>query len=263
MMRRVLDNLAGVVLAAGEGKRLRPLTSYLPKPLCPVAGDPLVDYALARVGALTSAIAVNVHHGADALTAHLAGRDVHIAREPGSEALGTAGALGNLRSWIDGRDVLVTNGDTWLERGLAPFAAGWDRERVRLLVVPEVVAPDFGGQWRYVGAALIPWAHVRDLQPVPSGLYEVSWRALEEQGRLDYVRTEGLCVPCDTPADYLVANLLANGGESSVGEGAVVEGIVERSVVWAGARVRAGEHLVEAIRLPDGLTLHPFRDAAR
>jgi MurNAc alpha-1-phosphate uridylyltransferase len=84
------------------------------------------------------------------------------------------------------------------------------------------------------------------------------WRDLEVSGQLEFVRAEGLCVPCDTPMDYLCANLLANGGESSIGEGARVDGKVERSVVWPGSVVRAGEHLVEAIRIGTDVTIRPF-----
>ena len=66
--------LAGVVLAAGEGRRLAPLTWLRPKALCPVNGVPLVDHALARVaasGLLPASTAVNLHHGVAQLDAHL------------------------------------------------------------------------------------------------------------------------------------------------------------------------------------------------
>ena len=62
-------------------------------------------------------------------------------------------------------------------------------------------------------------------------------------------------VDCGTPADYLRANLAANGGQSVVGPGAVVDGELVRSVVWAGAHVRAGERLVDAIRATDEVTV--------
>jgi ADP-glucose pyrophosphorylase len=69
------------------------------------------------------------------------------------------------------------------------------------------------------------------------------------------VRWDGPCVDCGTPARYLAANLAASGGEPVVGEGAVVEGTVERTVVWPGARVAAGEVLVDAVRTDTGLTV--------
>ena len=88
------------MLGAGAGTRLRPLTNLRPKVLCPVGGVPLIDGVIARVAAVTPAVAVNVHHGRDQLEAHLDGR-VHLSFED-DEALGTAGAVAHLRSWLDG-----------------------------------------------------------------------------------------------------------------------------------------------------------------
>src|ERR687897_3632822 len=129
---RPSTGVCAVVLAAGEGARLRPLTRVLPKPLCPVDGIPLIDHAIERARSAIRAVAVNVHHGREAVEAHLDGR-VHVSVEE-PEALGTAGALGRLRPWIDGRATLVLNGDTWCPGSLAGFVAGWDETRVRLAV---------------------------------------------------------------------------------------------------------------------------------
>lgn len=247
------DGLAGVVLAAGAGTRLQPLTSLRPKALCPVDNVPLVDLALAKVAAVTGAIAVNVHHGRALLESHLAlvAPDVHQSIEA-EQALGTAGALGHLRDWIAGRDVLVVNADAWHRADLGRFAADWDRERVRLLVVR-----DERGTWGdryYAGAALMPWSEVAALEPVPSGLYEVSWRRLGEAG-LDFWEHDGEYFDCGTPARYLAANLAASGGGSVVGPGAIVEGELDASVVWPGALVRRGERLRRAIRAHESLTV--------
>src|SRR5436305_10689836 len=64
-----------MVLAAGLGTRMRPLTDTLPKPLVPVAGKALVDHVLDRLadGGTTTAV-VNVHHMADAIEQHLKSR---------------------------------------------------------------------------------------------------------------------------------------------------------------------------------------------
>ena len=61
-----------MVLAAGLGTRMRPLTDTIPKPLVPLKGRPLIDHVLDRltVAGVTKAI-INVHHHADALEAHL------------------------------------------------------------------------------------------------------------------------------------------------------------------------------------------------
>ena len=255
--------VAGVVLAAGAGTRLAPLTALRPKALCPIGGVPLLDLALQRVAAECgdgpARLAVNAHHLAPQVVAHVGGRARVSIEEP--QALGTAGALGALRGWLDGRDVLLTNADAYLPGGLAlaggtPFSHGWDGERCRLACVTagpgsglraDFRLPDGRGV-RYVGGALLPWRLVRDLAAAPSGLYEVMWRAEAGRGALDLQVIEGGAVDCGTVADYLVANLHASGGASVVGRGAVVEGRLTRSVVWDGCRVEAGEHLVDVVR---------------
>ena len=235
---------AGVVLAAGLGTRLRPLTDLRPKALCPVDNVPLVDLAIARVRPWVGEMAVNVHAGREQMEAHLAGRDVHLSVE--EELLGTAGALGRLREWIAGRPVLLANADAWHRFDLTDFVEGWDGERPRLLVVRDEAQGDFG-PWRYVGAALLSWSDVASLEPVPSAL---DWKARD----VDLCPVTGEFYDCGTPADYLDANLAASGGRSVVGEGAQVDGDVVRSVVWPGAVVAAGERLVDAIRA-DGVTV--------
>jgi MurNAc alpha-1-phosphate uridylyltransferase len=243
-------DLCAVVLAAGEGARLRPLTRVLPKPLCPVDGVPLVDHALERARSATTAIAVNVHHAREAIESHLDGR-VHVSVEE-PQALGTAGALARLRPWIDGRPTLVINGDTWCPGSLAAFVADADRTRVRL-----ALAGSDGrlGPTSRIAAALMPWPEVARLAPVPSGLYEASWRALADSGEIDIVRWDGPCLDCGTPARYLAANLAASGGTPVIGAGAQVGGEAVRSVVWSGARVRRGERLVDAVRASDDVTV--------
>ena len=252
--------LVAVVLAAGEGRRLRPLTTLRPKALCPVANVPLVDRAIAAVSPYVDAVAVNAHHLRDQLERYLAGR-VHIGVEE-PIALGTAGALGALRDWIAGRDVLIHNADAYLTGSLHVLVSGWDGERCRLLVRRDPCAPDFGDR-RYVGAALLPWRVIAGLPAAPAGLYELVWRAADAAGRLDLVETDGVAIDCGTPHDYLAANLHASGGISVIGPGAVVEGRLIRSVVWPGAVVRRGERLVESIRADRDVTVATGLSARR
>jgi MurNAc alpha-1-phosphate uridylyltransferase len=224
-----------------------------PKVLCPVGDTTLVDHNLARVasvvGAGPSHLAVNAHHGAGQLVAHLEGRAQVSVEEP--VALGTAGGVANLAPWLDGRAALVVNGDTWSTIELAPLVAGWDGRTTRVLVVggPELV-PGVG-----ILGSLLPAEVIAALPSRPAGLYEACWLPLLEEGRLEVVEASGPFVPCDRPRDYLAANLLASGGESVIGPGAVVEGTLIRSVVWPGAVVERGERLVDAIRLDDGSTV--------
>jgi CTP:molybdopterin cytidylyltransferase MocA len=240
--------VAALVLAAGRGTRLRPLTDLLPKPLCPVADVPLLDRNLAAAAEVTPDLAVNARYLGDAIEAHLAGRGVHVSREPSD--LGTGGALGYLRPWLDGRDVLVLNGDAYRPGSLRPFVEGWDGERVRLLVVRDEARGDFG-PWRFAGASLHPWSVVRDVPAERNGLYELVWSRVEPE----LVAWDGTFVDCGTVRDYLAANLHASGGASVAGEGAAVEGELVRSVVWPGGAVRRGERLVDAVRVGDALTV--------
>ena len=241
--------LSAVVLAAGRGKRLRPLTDLRPKPLCPVGNVALLDRNLAQALAVTPHVAVNACYLAEQVVAHV-GERAYVSVEPGPEGFGTAGALGYLRDWLAGRPVLVLNGDSYRPGGLGALLDGWDGERVRLLVVRDPEHGDFG-EWRFAGASLHPWAAVRDLPAEPAGLYEAVWRHVDPE----LVPYDGVFVDCGTVPDYLRANLHSSGGRSVVGEGAVVEGELVRSVVWPGGVVRAGERLVDAVRVGAQLTV--------
>jgi MurNAc alpha-1-phosphate uridylyltransferase len=250
--------LAAVVLAAGAGTRLAPLTDELPKALCPVNNVALLDIALHRVGDALGAVnaatvAVNAHRFADQIAEHVGDRAyMSIERE---QALGTAGAIANLRDWLDGRDVLITNADAWGPTSLHTMTQGWDADQPRVLVIPDRGRADFERRWRFAGTSLLPWRLVKDLPHKPSGLYEYVWRSAAKAGLLSFVETPEVFVDCGTPTDYLRANLLASGGASVIGAGAVVSGTVDRCVLWPGAVVDAGEHLVECIRTSSGLTV--------
>jgi MurNAc alpha-1-phosphate uridylyltransferase len=267
-------DVAAVVLAAGRGRRLRPLTDVAPKPLCPVANVPLIDLAFDEVVGLlgprsADRFAVNTHHLAEAVVAHV-GDTVHVSREE-PVALGTAGAVGHLGTWLDGRPVLVRNGDVWRSSGVPEdFVTSWDGQRPRLLVTRDPARADFAGGWRFAGLSLIAGAEAARLPAVPAGLYETLWADAERDGRLDLVATDAAFIDCGTPGDYLAANLAAidgvtlvgDGGTvhgrataSVVGAGAVVDGVVESSVVWPSGVVGRAERLSRVIRVGADLTV--------
>lgn len=107
-----------VVLAAGRGSRLAPITDLTPKPLVPVYNVPLLAYALAHlVRAGVARVAVNVHHRADEVATWVAREgarrfpqlELHISHE--AVLLGTGGALARLRSWLAPEPFWVVNSD--------------------------------------------------------------------------------------------------------------------------------------------------------
>ena len=213
-----------------------------------------MSWAIERVSALVEAVAVNARYDVDRLAAHVATHDAHVSDERAyPEELGTGGAVGALRGWLDGRAVLVVNGDTWTDVDLAPLVDGWDGERVRVLVhgPPGTTLDQLPG----VVGSLVPASDAARLPAVPLGLSNGLWAPARAEGRLDVLAGDGTFVSCDRPRDYLAANLAWSGGASVIGAGAVVDGEVVRSVVWPGARVRAGELLVDAIRADAGTTV--------
>ncbi len=267
--------LCAIVLAAGEGRRLRPLTGLRPKALCPVGNVALLDQALSRVAGLGLAgparVAVNACYLAEQVVAHV-GERATVSVEPGSP-LGTSGGVANLRGWIDGRAVLAGNSDAYLAGAeLAPLLAGWDGETVRLLAVraDDPARAEFGKR-RFAGFSLLPWPLVEPLPVKPSELVHTVWRPAEAAGRLEVVEYFGTFFDTGTPPDYLAANLhAADGGNlvapgaevtgrlagAVVGSGAVVAGALTRAVVWPGGYVGPDEHLVDAVRVGQDLTVH-------
>ncbi|GAA2912691.1 hypothetical protein Acy02nite_10920 [Actinoplanes cyaneus] len=271
--------ICGVVLAAGEGRRLRPLTETVPKALCPVGNLPLLDHALRRLAGLgltgPGQVAVNAAYLADQVVAHATGR-AHLSVELDGP-LGTSGGVARLKAWIDGRGVLVGNADAYLTdpfrepgKDIAALLAGWSGDTVRMLTKPcrPGETGGFSGN-RFAGFSLIPWRFVADLDDQNHDLVRTVWRPAEAENALELVGYEGLYLDTGTPALYLEANLHAAGAglidpaaevtgtavESVIGAGARVAGAVTRCVIWPGATVASHETLTDVIRAPGGLTV--------
>ena len=135
-----------MVMAAGLGKRMRPLTATRPKPLVEVAGKPLIDHCLERLQAAgVKKVVVNVHYLPNALEAHLSNRfeDLEILiSDERKQLLETGGGLVKALPLIDADPFLAVNSDNlWVDGpvdSLRLLAASWDDARMDalLLLVP-------------------------------------------------------------------------------------------------------------------------------
>ena len=145
-----------MIMAAGLGKRMRPLTATRPKPLIEVAGQALLDHVLERLGAAgVKRVVVNVHYLADAVEAHLKSRphglEIAISDER-SLLLETGGGLVKAAPLIDSDPFLAINSDNlWIDGPadtLRLLASQWDEARMDalLLLVPLARAENHKGQ---------------------------------------------------------------------------------------------------------------------
>jgi MurNAc alpha-1-phosphate uridylyltransferase len=219
---------SAMVLAAGLGVRMRPLTDTMPKPLVPVAGKPLIDHVLDRLAAVgVEHAVVNVHYLAEQIVAHLARRArprVTISDERGL-LLGTGGGVVKALPELGAAPFFHINSDTiWIE-GVAPnlarLADAFDTARMDalLLLAPTtgsigydgrgdfVMAPNGALQSRgerqiapfvYAGAAILAPGLFKE---APSGEFPLTslFKRAEERGRLHGLRLEGLWMHVGTP----------------------------------------------------------------
>ncbi len=218
-----------MVLAAGLGTRMRPLTENLPKPLVKVAGKALIDHVLDRLAdAGVETAVVNVHHMADQIEAHLKGRarpKIVISDERG-ELLDTGGGVVKAMTLLGDAPFFHMNSDTvWIEGvtpNLARLAAQFDAERMDAVMLLAATASSIGYEGRgdfamtpdgrlrrraerevvpfvYAGAAILAPALFADAPKGKFSLNALFDRAIEA-GRLYGLRLEGTWMHVGTPA---------------------------------------------------------------
>lgn len=216
-----------MVMAAGLGKRMRPLTATQPKPLVRVAGKPLIDHALDRLATEGVAQAVvNVHYLADALVAHLQERTrprVTISDER-EALLETGGGMVKARPLLPDPFFCVNSDNIWLDgptSALRELSHRWDAERMDalLLLVDHARADNFRGPgdflmndegrlsrrqpgrvapFIFTGIQLVSHRLLRD---APPGAFSTNilWDRALEEGRLFGVAFAGLWFEVGTP----------------------------------------------------------------
>jgi N-acetyl-alpha-D-muramate 1-phosphate uridylyltransferase len=157
-LARVTAKMPGtaMIMAAGKGTRMMPLTARKPKPLIEVAGTTLLDHVLDLLrGAGVGRIVVNVHYMADQIEAHLANNAQDFAVTISDERKllrDTGGGLVQALPVIDADPFFCINADNWFadtpEHALVQMAKAWDPARmdVLMLVVPLARAGNTQGQ---------------------------------------------------------------------------------------------------------------------
>jgi len=144
-----------MVLAAGHGKRMRPLTDTTPKPLLPVQGRPMLDHVLDRLEQVgVQQAVVNLHHLREKIEEHLTDRkrpEILFSRE--EELLETGGGVRKALPLLGGEPFFVVNGDIfWLDGqfpALQRLADAWDESRMDALLLLQASI----NAWGYDGKA--------------------------------------------------------------------------------------------------------------
>jgi len=224
-----------MVLAAGYGRRMRPLSSLTPKPLVKVRGQPLIDHCLDGLAAVgVHKAVVNVHYLADAIEAHVVGRAQPkiVISDERDMLLDTGGGVKRALPLLGEEPFLLRNSDSfWLE-GVRPnlgwLANGWDDTRMDalLLLASTVRAIGYSGRgdflldkdgrlsrrperlvapFVYAGAAIL---HPRLFADAPDGAFSLNLlfdRAIEAD-RLFGVQLDGLWINVENPDSVQAAD---------------------------------------------------------
>lgn len=219
-----------MVMAAGLGKRMRPLTASQPKPLVRVAGRALIDHALDRMrDAGIARAVVNVHYLADTLEAHVLARKAPavVISDERDHLLETGGGMVKAQAaGLLPDPFFCVNADSiWLDgprNAFADLSAHWDGGRMDalLLVVPHARARNFGGAgdfymdpagrlrrkqagriapYIYTGIQLVSHRLLRD---APEGAFSTNilWDRAIEEGRLFGTAFTGEWIEVGEPA---------------------------------------------------------------
>jgi N-acetyl-alpha-D-muramate 1-phosphate uridylyltransferase len=226
--RRSAIPRCAMILAAGLGTRMRPLTDTLPKPLVPVGGKPLINHVLDRLAAVgVETAVVNVHHFADQIEQHLKPRRAPkiIISDERDGVLGTGGAVVKALPLLGDAPFFHLNSDTlWID-GVKPnlerLAATFRPDQMDALLLLAATANSVGyagpgdfimapdGKLRrrperevvpfvYAGIAILSPALFKDAPSGAFSLTELFDRAIE-RGRLHGLRLEGVWMHVGTP----------------------------------------------------------------
>lgn len=227
-----------MIMGAGFGTRMRPLTNDRPKPMVEVQGRPMIDHAIAKLkDAGIKKLVVNLHYKGDMLRKHLnktlpKGMEIAFSEEP--EILDTGGGVTKALPLLGDAPFFVVNGDMFWRDGtrstLTELADRWDDQAMDglLLMVPTVNVLGYFGlgdftmtpdgklvrrqetrvaPYLYGGIQLV---HPRLFAKPPKGPFSTNlmWDRALEAARLYGLRHEGEWLHIDTPQSLDLANRL-------------------------------------------------------
>jgi mannose-1-phosphate guanylyltransferase len=274
-------DLTALVLAAGRGERMLPLSRVMPKPALPVVDRPLVAWGLRQASAAGArSITVNTWHRARAMEravaeVELGGIRVDISAE--SELMGTAGglALARDRGLVAGSGpVLVLNGDCLFDLALEPVMERHRRARdlVTLALLPHpdpsrwarihvderglvvrILPPGGPGEGEipllFPGVMMVSREALDRLPPGPGETPDALWRPAREAGRLGAVVVSGRWREVGTPSAYLetVLDLLAGSTRIEAGAEIHPSASISQAVVGRRALVEEGAVVTESV----------------
>ncbi len=262
----------GMLLAAGWGKRMEPLSTVVPKPALEVLGRPLLASAMSHLGNAGCAhIVANIHRYPEQVAAAArAACPTRLSFSWEPELLGSAGGVSAARPALGEGPVLVGNADTWGEVDLQPLLDAGDEGTAVLALIPHpdparwssVVldaggrveaflapgAPHSGERFLFTGFQLLGAKVVASLPPPPARMAAV-WDELRRRGALRSVVVRGSWREAGTPAAYrtLVVDLLDRDGWVHPQAILDPEARLARSAVGAGCRVAAGSVVSECV----------------
>ena len=210
--------MIAMVLAAGRGERLRPLTDSIPKPLVEVAGQTLLGRHLERLaaGGFTRAV-INVSHLAQRIVAHFGdGHDfgMQIAWSHEAAPLETAGGIAQARGLLGSDPFLLVNADIWCDyafSGLRRFDLG--KSLSHLILVPnppkhpagdfslenDIVGNAAAPRYTYAGIAVISPQLVAGVDAGSKAPLAPLWRAAAGRGQVTGELYEGNWSDVGTP----------------------------------------------------------------
>lgn len=281
-----------LVLTAGLGMRLRPLTRDRAKPALPVAGPTLVERivsGLARAG--IHDVLLNLHYQPASITAVLGdgtslGLSVRYSWE--MPLLGSGGGPRRAFSLVGDERLWLVNGDTLTDVDLAAMAADHAQSSalVTMALIPNPAPERYGGvvvsddgdvrafvprgtpgqSWHFVGIQIAEREAFRSLTDgIAADSVGPLYRALiaERPGAVRGFCTNARFLDIGTPRDYLDACLSLSGGATTVGAGSIVDpaAAVEACVIWDRVRVGRGARLSRVI-VGDDVTVPEGYDAA-